>query len=138
LSGGVLSPMLLPHPVHTPLAFLASPEQTMNLNDFLFASHPILHTQLISKLNRRGDAQRRKANRLTRQTVSNEQRIESLEEDLGYLTLVLGSMLEKLDEQGTLARSEVRALMDELDDLDGVKDGRLDVTVLKEIDALED
>ncbi|HKB17062.1 MAG TPA: hypothetical protein VKF62_13430, partial [Planctomycetota bacterium] len=58
-------------------------------------------------------------------------RIGDVEKDVGYLALVLGSILETLDRKGVLTRAEVKAEMELLDDVDGVRDGRLDVRVLR-------
>jgi hypothetical protein len=60
-----------------------------------------------------------------------ERRVQRLEEDVGYLTLVLASVLAKLDETGTLNREDLKSTMDELDDFDGIKDGRLNVSILR-------
>ena len=60
-----------------------------------------------------------------------QDRLKSLEEDLGYVTLVLGSILHKLDEKGLVKREDLRASMSELDSIDGAKDGKLDINILK-------
>ncbi|MGH7149339.1 MAG: hypothetical protein ACREIU_01510, partial [Planctomycetota bacterium] len=60
-----------------------------------------------------------------------ERRVAGLEKDAGYVALVLGSLLETVDDKGVVTREEVRAEMAVLDDLDGVKDGRLDIRVLR-------
>ncbi len=62
-----------------------------------------------------------------------ERRIEALEEDLGFLSLLLFGILEELQEKGTVAREDVIARMAELDTLDGVRDGRLNVQVLRRL-----
>lgn len=74
--------------------------------------------------------------RIRRQGDTNAElrgRIEALEDDLGYVTLVLAAVLCRLDEQGTVTQDDVRSLVAELDDVDGVKDGRLDVNLVKEL-----
>ena len=58
-------------------------------------------------------------------------RIDQLEDDLGFVSLVLASVMARLDEKGTLTRADVRAAMQELDEIDGVADGRLDINVLR-------
>ena len=60
-------------------------------------------------------------------------RVDDLEEDLGYITLILGAILQKLDEKGTVTREEIRTVMADLDEVDGVQDGRLDINILKGI-----
>ena len=60
-----------------------------------------------------------------------EKRVSDLEEDLGFAALVLASVMAKLNEKGTVTRDDVRAAMKEVDEIDGVADGRLDINVLK-------
>jgi hypothetical protein len=60
-----------------------------------------------------------------------EQRITALEADVGFASLVLAAVMARLDERGVVTKSDVRALVDEIDGLDGVKDGRLDVSILR-------
>ncbi|MFK7740546.1 MAG: hypothetical protein AB8H80_09485 [Planctomycetota bacterium] len=81
---------------------------------------------------RRRASQRRNA---LIQDLAND--VTDLREDLGYVTLVLGSVLAKLDEKGTLSRADVQATMAELDVLDGVADGKLDIDVLKSVDEAD-
>ena len=60
-----------------------------------------------------------------------EQRIEALEKDVGFLALTLSALIERLDASGSVTREDVRTMVDALDDFDGVKDGQLDVTMLR-------
>lgn len=60
-----------------------------------------------------------------------EGRVQSLEDDLGYIALILGSVLESLDEKGTVTRTEVKEIMKGLDEVDGLWDGKLDINVLR-------
>jgi hypothetical protein len=60
-------------------------------------------------------------------------RVEALEDDLGYISLVLASIMCRLDEKGVVTQDDVRSLVAELDDVDGVSDGKLDVNLLKEL-----
>ena len=62
-------------------------------------------------------------------------RIRELEQDLGYVALVLGSILSKLDEKGVVSRDDLKQEMARLDELDGVKDGKLDIRVLRGLHA---
>lgn len=61
------------------------------------------------------------------------QRIQQLEENQGVIALVLGSLLEKLDDNGVLARGDIEAKMQEIDEYDGIKDGKLNVTALQQL-----
>ena len=75
---------------------------------------------------------RRKASQRNNAAVNQlEKRVSDLEDDLGFAALVLASVMAKLDEKGTLTRDDVRAAMKEVDEIDGVADGRLDINVLK-------
>ena len=60
-----------------------------------------------------------------------QERIEELEGDLGYAVLVLGALLEFLETKGVMGRAELKKYLDEVDELDGVPDGRLDINVLR-------
>ena len=82
--------------------------------------------------------QQRSERRRSRNVRNHDKRIQDLEEDLGYITLVLTSMLAMLDEKGTVTHQEVKELMAGLDELDGVKDGRLNVDVLRSLDEPEE
>jgi hypothetical protein len=44
-------------------------------------------------------------------------------------------LLQKVDEKGVLSRDEVRETMASLDEIDGVKDGRLDINILRGLNA---
>jgi len=79
--------------------------------------------------------QRRASRRRSDDNAALEARIETLEGDLGFVTLVLASVLCRLDETGAVTQDDVRSLVAELDDVDGVADGRLDVNLLKELTA---
>jgi hypothetical protein len=61
-----------------------------------------------------------------------EQRVAALESDLGFTSLVLAAVMARLDARGHVTSAEVKQLITELDALDGVKDGRLDVGYLRD------
>ena len=73
------------------------------------------------------------ARRLGAQRVELSARVAELEQDLGYVTLVLGSILRKLDEKGVVTRDDVKGEIAQLDELDGVKDGKLDIQLLRDM-----
>ena len=62
-------------------------------------------------------------------------RVEDLEMDLGYVALILGALLNKVEEKGVLSLTEVREAMAELDEIDGVKDGKLDINILRDVSS---
>lgn len=98
----------------------------MSLFDFFFPEQA-----QASHLRSLANSQRYRKRRTARRQGKLDERLESLEGDVGYLALVLGALLQKIDEKGVLTREEVRAAVAELDDIDGVKDGRLDVDILR-------
>jgi len=80
------------------------------------------------------EASTRRRNRATeRESITAHRLIDELQKDVGFLALTLAALLQKVEEKGILTRDEVRAAVEELDELDGVKDGRLDVGVLKDM-----
>ena len=101
----------------------------MSFFDFFFpeqaqASH-------LRKLTEQSQGRRRGAQRDNIAVSQLEKRISDLEHDLGFAALVLASVMAKLDEKGALSRDDVKAAMKDIDGLDGVADGRLDINVLK-------
>ena len=58
-------------------------------------------------------------------------RIDELESDLGFVVLVLSSVLSTLDEKGSLSRDELAKELRALDIVDGRADGRLSTSILK-------
>ena len=84
-----------------------------------------------NQLRRLVRAQNRSARTLTNRNGNVERRIDELEKDLGYVTLLLSSVLRKLDERGVVTRREVTEVMAQLDPLDGARDDALDVGVLR-------
>jgi hypothetical protein len=57
-------------------------------------------------------------------------RLNVLEDAFGYQTLILESILHKLDEKGVVSKQDIKESMDEIDMLDGVKDGKLNLNTL--------
>ncbi|MEM7309387.1 MAG: hypothetical protein AAF682_22075 [Planctomycetota bacterium] len=76
-------------------------------------------------------AQNYRSRRDARLRMALEGRIADLENDLGYVALVLGSLLQKVDEKGVVTRDEVREAASVLDGIDGIEDGKIDVSFLK-------
>jgi len=66
------------------------------------------------------------------QVAALEQRVAALEADLGFTSLVLAAVMARLDARGHVTNAEVKSLIAELDALDGVNDGRLDVSYLRD------
>ena len=101
----------------------------MSLFDFFFPEQAqAAHLRSIASRQRLAA---RRSSRTNRSQAQLEARIDALEGDLGYVTLLLGSLLGQLDEKGVLTREELKTTIAALDELDGVADGRLDVNVLR-------
>jgi hypothetical protein len=109
----------------------------MGLEAFLFYGYPYDPVRLKELVTaERMNAVREKWRRRREQKAAVkplEERVASLEKDLGYVTLVLGAVLDRLNEKGVVTRDEVHAAVQSLDDVDGVRDGSLDVNVLREV-----
>jgi pyruvate-formate lyase len=56
----------------------------------------------------------------------------NLENDVGTLALILATILKMLDEKGQISRADLKEKLKDLDLLDGIRDGRIDVNVLRE------
>lgn len=109
----------------------------MSLFDFFFpeqaqASH-------LRRLADQNSARFRKLRRATGQSASQtsleqlQERVDGLRGDLGFVTLVLGSLVARLDRQGVVTRADLQAAMSEVDGLDELVDGQLDIDRLKTV-----
>jgi len=102
----------------------------MSLYNFFFPQQATAdHLQQLAR------AQRQKSRQESRQSKFQDERIDEMEMDLGYVSLILGALLQKVDEKGVLSRAEVRETMAALDEIDGVKDGKLDINILRGLNA---
>lgn len=98
--------------------------------DKLFFPHRLTYAHELDSARKR---QLRAARRSARRAQEARERLDALEDDLGYLALVLAAVMQRLDEHGSVTRDQVRSLMSELDGLDDLEDGRLSVEVLKQV-----
>lgn len=57
-------------------------------------------------------------------------RLNQLEEIIGFQSLIIQGILSKLDEKDVISKSDIRESLAELDELDGVKDGKLNINTL--------
>ena len=60
-----------------------------------------------------------------------ENRVAELENDLGVVSLVLASLLEVANENGSISKEQIKTTIEEMDVLDGFKDGRLNAAFLR-------
>ena len=61
-----------------------------------------------------------------------EARIAELETDLGFLTLVIGVLVQTLEEKDVVTKGELKKKIESIDTLDGISDGKLDIQLLRE------
>ncbi|MCA3007173.1 MAG: hypothetical protein INH34_02230 [Phycisphaerales bacterium] len=101
----------------------------MSLFDFFFPEQA--QASLLRTLVNENRRKKRRETLEGRTLEKAEDRIEALENDLGFVALLLGSLLAKLDEKGVLTRQDVKDAMPTLDGADGVADGKLDIRVLR-------
>lgn len=101
----------------------------MSLLDFFFPEQAqAAHLRTLAQRSRRNDRSRAVNAANTRKL---EQRVEQLERDLGFTALLLASLKAHLEENGSIDREGLRALIDEFDLMDGEGDGQLDLNVLR-------
>ena len=98
----------------------------MSLYNFFFPEQA--QAEHLEQLVRMKSAQTRRSRVAS---IDAKDRFTQLESDMGYIALVLGSILQRLDQKGVVTREDVKAEMAALDGLDGVSDGRLDVQFLR-------
>lgn len=60
------------------------------------------------------------------------ERVEALEEELARAVLVIHTLLEVCTRKGVFSKEEFQQVVDEMDFLDGVMDGKLDPKALRE------
>ncbi|MBO47015.1 MAG: hypothetical protein CMJ96_09005 [Planctomycetes bacterium] len=80
---------------------------------------------------KRALARARKLN--IKRSVALKERVSQLEGDVGYLALLLGSLLNRTAQKGVVTQEEIQSVMSELDELDGVVDGSLDIQILRNL-----
>jgi len=101
----------------------------MSFYDFFFPEQAqATHLRSIARQSRRP---RPRAKASTARTDELSERVSALEADLGFVSLLLATLMGQLDERGHVTRDDLKNALKELDELDGVKDGRLDVSALR-------
>ena len=58
-------------------------------------------------------------------------RVTNLEDDLGFLALLVAGIMTRLDEKQIVQKDDIREIIQEIDGFDGEEDGKLDINVLK-------
>lgn len=101
----------------------------MSLFDFFFPEQAqASHLRRLAQNTSRKSAMENSARRRTLQL---ETRVEELEASLGFTTLVLGALVQALDQKGVVTRDDLRTVMHEVDSIDGVTDGKIDIDFLR-------
>ena len=101
----------------------------MSLFDFFFPEQATA-----SHLRRMANRQERqvRVDRIRDEGHSNiESRVGELERDLGIVSLVLASLLEAANDNGSISRDQIKQIIDELDVLDGFKNRQLSAAFLR-------
>lgn len=101
----------------------------MSFYDFFFPEQAqASHLRQIARNQRRSKIKSRRTSYSIDQA---RERIEQLEDDLGTLALLVGAVVKKLDEKGTVTRDDLKDAITALDEADGKADGKLDPNVLR-------
>ena len=108
----------------------------MSLFDFFFpeqaqASHLRRLAEQQHRSQRHDSRSGRRDQEQTLRISELEDRVLDLERDLGFVTLLLGSLLHAANNKGVVTRDEVCSVLEELDAHDGFEDGRLDIESLR-------
>lgn len=106
--------------------------RSMNLREALLGDRLALGSE-VDSVRRRQVREMRRLRRDARGREDARERLDRLEDDVGYLSLVLAALIRRLDEKGSVRREELDSVLAELDGLDGLEDGRLSVEVLKQM-----
>ena len=106
----------------------------MSLFDFFFPEQAqAAHLRALVDANRQQARRARSAAAAANRNQSDvAKELETLRGDVGYLTLLLASLAHRLDQKGVVTRADLRAACEELDAFDSLKDGKLDVQVIKD------
>jgi len=108
----------------------------MSLFDFFFPEQAQAgHLRRLADQQHRSQRHAARSSRIDQQQslriVDLEDRVLELERDLGFVTLLLGSLLHSANNKGVVTRDEVCSVLQELDAHDGFEDGQLDIDILR-------
>jgi hypothetical protein len=112
----------------------------MGLMDFFFMQNPeggngLRQLNRLVHLKRMENLQRSVASKPKHASVeitieSLHKRVNQLEEIAGFQSLIIQGILSKLDEKELISKNDIHDSLDGLDELDGVKDGKLNINTL--------
>ena len=76
----------------------------------------------------------RLANRQARRARGRtSKRLDELEDDLGFLALLLFSLVGAIQERGVVTRADLVTKLEELDRYDGTADGKVDLAIVRDM-----
>jgi len=106
----------------------------MGLYDFFFteASEAESLRTIAKSHERNSRIHARESSGLQQQNYQVNSALENLENDVGTLALILATILKMLDEKGQITREDLKEKLKELDILDGIRDGKIDVNHLRD------
>ena len=106
----------------------------MGLYDFFFteASQTESLRKIADAHERNSRVRERERVEVRRQNYQIELALENLENDVGTLDLFLATILKMLDEKGQITRDELKETLKNLDLLDGIRDGKINVNNLRD------
>ena len=88
-----------------------------------------------SKMLRMQTRSQRNVKLKSKRQVSSEsslsKRVSELENDMGFLALLVAGIMTRLDEKQLVQKEDIRDIINEIDGFDGEVDGKLDINVLK-------
>ena len=103
----------------------------MALSDFFLSDGEYHLRELVTLQRQQMRRDRNQERRNSRAEKSVEKKIEQLEHDLGFVSLLLASVMELLNDKGVVKRNDVKEIFKDLDLVDGVKDGKIDINMLR-------
>ena len=103
----------------------------MALSDFFLSDGEYHLRELVSLQRQQMRRDRNQERKNSRVEKSVDKKIEQLEHDLGFVSLLLASVMELLNDKGVVKRNDVKEIFKDLDLVDGVKDGKIDINMLR-------
>lgn len=114
----------------------------MSLTNFFFANNEtggtglrqlnrLVHFEKMKSLQKSVESPSNTSTDLTNLSIESlNKRVNQLEEVIGFQSLIIQGILSKLDEKELISKNDIRESLAELDELDGVKDGKLNINTL--------
>jgi hypothetical protein len=110
-------------------------ETAMGLEKWILSDSRYAQMRDVRRVDEMGSVRSKWAAKRSRDAATRTARLEA---DVGYLALVLGGVLELLDKKGAVTKADLKKKMKELDGVDGVRDGKFDLDVLRRFGESDD